>query len=105
MWWPDDPLPAGDLSCRSATIASVVIISEPTDAACCNADRTTSVGQGDLAVRHHAFLDRHARRDELSDQVALNFASRRWRGFVAKGRSGRKVIDHTLPVAPIWSEA
>jgi hypothetical protein len=43
------PPPAGPplatcFSGRSATIASVVIISEPTDAACCNADRTTLVG-------------------------------------------------------------
>jgi hypothetical protein len=40
----DDPLLEADFTCRSATIASVVIIREPTEAACYNADRTTLVG-------------------------------------------------------------
>jgi hypothetical protein len=36
---------------------------------------------------------RHARRDELPDPVDLDFASPRWRNFVAKRRSGRVPVD------------
>jgi TnpA family transposase len=36
---------------------------------------------------------RHARRDELPGPVDLDFASPRWRSFVAKRRSGRVLVD------------
>jgi TnpA family transposase len=36
---------------------------------------------------------RHARRDDLAQEVDLRFASQRWRNFVVKRRSGRAVVD------------
>ena len=36
---------------------------------------------------------RHERRDELPGPVDLDFASPRWRSFVAKRRSGRVIVD------------
>jgi hypothetical protein len=35
---------------------------------------------------------RHARRDELSEELDLHFASQRWQSFVVKHRAGRPVL-------------
>jgi TnpA family transposase len=53
------------------------------------------------ATQDHSLLDalavvgrhRHARRDEVPDEVGLGFASQRWHSFVVKRRSGSGAVD------------